>query len=184
MIRRLMAARSVLLIVDMQASLMPVIDQGPQRIAAAHRLVQAAKLLDIPVLATEHVANKIGHTVEPLRAELLAVCDKTHFDGTKESHFESFMPTGRSQVVMVGAETHVCLMQTALGVMHSGREVWIASDACGSRHEQDRELGLARLERGGAQLVSAEMVMFEWLAQVNHPKFRQVLEVIKSRDQK
>lgn len=183
MIRRLMAARSVLLIVDMQDSLMPAIDQSEHRIAAAHRLVQAAKLLDVPVLATEHVADKLGHTVEPLRAELAAVCDKTHFDGTKESPFEAVMPTGRSQVVMMGAEAHVCVMQTALGVMHSGREVWMAADACGSRHEQDRELGLARLERSGAQVVSSEMVMFEWLAHAAHPKFREVLAVIKSRDQ-
>jgi hypothetical protein len=73
-------------------------------------------------------------------------------------------------------------MQTALGVMHSGREVWVASDACGSRHEEDRQLGFARIERSGAQMVSSEMVMFEWLAHAGHPKFREVLEVIKSRD--
>lgn len=183
MIRRLTAARSVLLIVDMQDSLMPAIEQGQARIDAAHRLAQAAKVLDVPIMATEHVADKIGHTVEPLRAALADVCVKTHFDGTKESSFERLMPVGRSQVVVVGAEAHVCVMQTALGVLQSGREVWVAADACGSRHEQDRALGLARLERSGAQVVSSEMVMFEWLTHAGHPKFREVLAVIKSKDE-
>lgn len=182
MIRRLSAAHSVLLIVDMQASLMPVIDQNEQRIAAAMRLAQAAKLLNIPVLATEHLAHKLGHTVEPLRSELQGVCEKSHFDSTKEEHFEAFMPPGRPQVVVVGAEAHVCVMQTSLGVLQSGREVWMATDGCGSRHDEDRQLGLARLERAGAELVSAEMVMFEWLVHAEHPKFREVLAQIKSKD--
>ncbi|UOD51314.1 isochorismatase family protein [Orrella daihaiensis] len=182
MIRRLSAAHSVLLIVDMQASLMPVIDQGDLRIAAAKRLADAAKLLNIPVLATEHLADKLGHTVEPLLSDLQAVCNKTHFDGTKEDHFEAFMPPGRSQVVVCGAEAHVCVMQTALGVLQSGREVWMASDACGSRHDEDRVLGLGRLANAGAELVSSEMVMFEWLVHADHPKFRDVLAVIKSKD--
>lgn len=182
MVRRLSAAHSALLIVDMQASLMPAIDQAQLRIASAIRLAKAAKLLNIPVLATEHFANKLGHTVEPLRADLESVCNKTHFDGTKENHFEAFMPAGRTQMVVVGAEAHVCVMQTALGVLQSGREVWMATDACGSRHDEDRELGLARLARAGAELVSAEMVMFEWLVHAEHPKFREVLAVIKSKD--
>ena len=182
MIRRLSAAHSVLLIVDMQASLMPVIDQQHTRIDAAMRLAKAAKLLGIPVLATEHLAHKLGHTVEPLKGELESVCLKTHFDGTKEEHFESFMPPGRPQVVVCGAEAHVCVMQTALGVLQSGREVWMAADACGSRHDEDRLMGLQRLERAGAELVSTEMVMFEWLVHAGHPQFRDVLAVIKSKD--
>ena len=182
MIRRLSATHSVLLVVDMQASLMPVINQASERTAAVARLVQAAKLLDIPVLATEHLADKLGHTVEPLRADLQAVCHKTHFDGTKEEGFEAFMPAGRPQVVMVGAEAHVCVMQTALGVLQSGREVWMATDGCGSRHDEDRQCGLDRLARAGAELVSAEMVMFEWLVHAHHPQFRGVLAAIKSKD--
>lgn len=182
MVRRLSAAHSVVLIVDMQASLMPAIDQHQIRTDAAMRLARAAKLLGIPVLATEHLAHKLGHTVEPLKSELESVCLKTHFDGTKEEHFEAFMPQGRPQVIVMGAEAHVCVMQTALGVLQSGREVWMATDACGSRHDEDRQLGLDRLERAGAELVSTEMVMFEWLVNAGHPKFREVLAVIKSKD--
>jgi len=179
---RLLSEQSVVLIVDMQASLMPAIDQSNQRIAAAQRLAKAAKLLDIPVLATEHLAHKLGSSVEPVARELEAVCHKTHFDGTKEDAFGAFMPANRSQVVVMGAEAHVCVMQTALGVLQSGQEVWMATDACGSRHDEDRELGLARLARAGAELVSTEMVMFEWLVHAHHPRFREVLAVIKSHD--
>lgn len=182
MIRRLSASHSALLVVDMQASLMPVIDEAQTRIASAMRLAEAALLLDIPVLATEHLAHKLGHTVEPLRSRLQSVCEKTHFDGTKEAHFEAFMPPGRSQIVVVGAEAHVCVMQTSLGILQSGREVWMATDGCGSRHDEDRMQGLARLARAGAELVSAEMVLFEWLVHASHPNFREVLAIIKSKD--
>lgn len=183
MIRRLSAAHSVVLIVDMQDSLMPVIEQTAHRVAAVQRLADAAKQLDIPVLATEHLADKLGHTVEPLRQQLDSVCRKTHFDGTKEDHFEAFMPPGRPQIVVVGAEAHVCVMQTALGILQSGREVWVAIDGCGSRHDEDRSQGLTRLERAGAELVTTEMVMFEWLVHAGHPAFRGVLGAIKSKDQ-
>lgn len=182
MIRRLSALHSVLLVVDMQSSLMPVIDDGHARMGAALRLAKAAKRLGIPVVATEHLALKLGQTAQPLKGELESVLHKTHFDGTKEDEFDAFMPAGRSQVVMCGAEAHVCVMQTALGVLQSGREVWMAGDACGSRHDQDRLSGLRRLERAGAELVTSEMVMFEWLVHAAHPQFREVLSVIKSKD--
>lgn len=179
---RLRAEQSVVLIVDMQACLMPAIDQSDKRIAAAQRLAKAARLLDIPVLATEHLAHKLGASVQPLASQIQAVCPKTHFDGTEEEHFEPFIPPGRAQVVVCGAEAHVCVMQTALGVLQSERDVWMATDACGSRHDEDRLVGLQRLERAGAELVSTEMVMFEWLVHAGHPRFRDVLEVIKSKD--
>lgn len=162
---------------------MPAIDQEQARIAAAWRLAQAAKLLDIPVLATEHLAGKLGRTVQPLLSSFDGVLDKTHFDGTREEAFEVFLPPDREQVIICGAEAHVCVMQTALGLLRADLEVWVATDACGSRHDADRQLAFDRLVRAGAEIVNSEIILFEWLEHASHPAFRDVLSIIKSRDQ-
>lgn len=181
MIRQLSVDRSLVLVVDMQASLLPVIDRQYSRIASVSRLIEVAHKLSVPVFATEHVPQKLGHTLPSLKISHDRVLSKSHFDATREDLFVGFLPEDRPQVVLVGAEAHVCVMQTALGLLQSSREVWLATDGCGSRHDQDRQLAFARLARAGAELVSGEMVGFEWLAHANHPEFRAVLATIKSR---
>lgn len=161
---------------------MPAIDRQYSRIACVSRLIAVARKLSVPVFATEHVPQKLGRTVSPLEISDDCVLSKSHFDATREDLFAGFLPEDRPQVVLVGAEAHVCVLQTALGLLQAGREVWLATDGCGSRHDQDRQLAFARLARAGAELVSAEMVGFEWLAHANHPDFRAVLATIKSRD--
>ena len=182
MIPRLSASRSVLLIVDMQQTLMPVIHDGPAQIATVGRMAQAARLLGIPVLATEHVAGKLGQTVLPLAGYVDRVYHKATFDACAEKAFFEVMPKDRQQVVLVGSEAHVCVMQTALGLLAAGHEVWLAADGCGSRHDSDKYAASARLSLAGAVPVTSEMVLFEWLASPNHPAFREVLGLIKSRD--
>lgn len=182
MIRRLAAAQSCLLIVDMQATLMPVIDGAADQVAAVDRLARSARALGVPVLATEHVADKLGPTVPPLKAQLQGVHHKTTFNACAQATFSGFIPQGRHQVVMAGAEAHVCVMQTALGLLAAGHEVWVVQDGCGSRHPGDKQAAMTRLAAAGGVLMSAEMVMFEWLAEPAHPAFGEVLAIIKSRD--
>ena len=184
MIPRLSAAQSVLLIIDMQQTLMPVIHDAQTQIATVGRLAQAARLLGIPVLATEHVAHKLGHTVAPLSGYIDRVHHKATFDACAEKAFFETVPHNRQQVVVVGAEAHVCVMQTALGLLAARHEVWFVSDGCGSRHDSDKQAAGTRLSQSGAMAVTAEMVMFEWLAGPSHPAFREVLGLIKSRDGK
>jgi len=184
MIPRLSASKSVLLIIDMQQTLMPVIQDGPAQIATVGRLAQAARLLSIPVVATEHVAHKLGQTVAPLADYIDRVYHKATFDACAEKAFFEMLPHNRQQVVVVGAEAHVCVMQTALGLLASGNEVWFVSDGCGSRHDSDKQAASTRLAQSGAVAVTAEMVLFEWLASPSHPAFREVLGLIKSRDVK
>lgn len=174
--------QSVLLVVDMQASLMPAIAEQRQRIDCAKRLIAAAKELQVPVFATEHVPHKIGHTVPGLAISREHVLTKTHFDATREPDFAHRLPQGKNQVVLFGAEAHICVLQTALGLIDGGYQVWLVADACGSRDESDRRLAFERLARAGGTIISSEMAIFEWLAHANHPKFRQILTIVKSRD--
>ena len=85
----------------------------------------------------------------------------------------------RNSIVLAGCETHVCLMQTALDLLDEEFEVWVVTDACGSRTERSRDAAFDRLAGAGAELVTTEMVAFEWLRTAEHPLFKEVLSLIK-----
>ena len=88
-------------------------------------------------------------------------------------------PEGRNTIVIAGCEAHVCLMQTALGLLDEEFEVWVVTDACSSRSERNRDAAFDRLAGAGAELVTTEMVAFEWLRTAEHPAFKEVLGLIK-----
>ena len=85
----------------------------------------------------------------------------------------------RGTLVLAGCEAHVCLLQTALGLLEQEFEVWVVTDACGSRRDRDRDAAFDRLAGNGVELVTSEMVVFEWLQDCEHPDFRDVLALVK-----
>ena len=172
-------AHSALLLIDFQSRLMPAIEDGPAVVANARRLLEAAKLLDVPVLVTEQYAKGLGPTVPELDpGPGTKVFHKTSFDACRMPEFLDRLPTGRALVV-AGCETHVCVMQTALGLLDAGRRVFFVRDAVGSRRAESKEAAIRRLERRGAEIVTTEMVIFEWLEGVEHPRFRDALALVK-----
>lgn len=174
-------AQSVLLLVDYQSKLMPAIRHGDAVVAVAQALADAAHVLGIRVVATEQNPEGLGHNLESVRTRCDATLAKTRFDGCEDGLIELLDQGGaRSQVVIAGCEAHVCLMQTALGLVRRGRRVFVVEAACGSRRESDHRLAMRRLERAGATLVSAEMVLFEWLRGSDHPAFKTLLAAIKT----
>ena len=94
-------------------------------------------------------------------------------------HLQKKPEPQRQTVVLAGVEAHVCLLQTALGLIDEEFDVWVVTDACGSRNERDRDAAFDRLAGNGAELVSTEMVAFEWLGSADHPKVREALALIK-----
>jgi nicotinamidase-related amidase len=115
--------------------------------------------------------------------ELRALCDtvlaKMHFAATSEPGFLQRLPNGRDTVVVGGSEAHVCVMQTVAGLLQAGYRVKWVSDAVGSRHLHNREAATARARELGADIVTTEMVIFEWLASSEHPKFRTISSLIR-----
>jgi nicotinamidase-related amidase len=176
--RRLNAERSMLVLVDYQARLMPSIHAGERVVAEALRLAEIAKLLDVPVLGTEQNPAGLGANVDALRQHCARTLPKMHFDACEDGLLDAIGEA--PEVVIAGCEAHVCLLQTALGLLHAGREVAVVAPACGSRQTSDRDLALQRLRDAGALLVSTEMVVFEWLHECRHPRFREVLARIKN----
>lgn len=141
-------------------------------------LATIARLLSVPVLATEQIPQKLGRNRAAVRDGCDITLDKTYFDACPDGLIER-LPEGRQHIVIGGCEAHVCMLQTALSLLDAGYKVWVVADACGSRQPLDRDVALNRLARSGATVVTLEMVAFEWMRHCNHPRFREVQALIK-----
>lgn len=176
------AEESILLMVDIQERLMPSI-AGAERIAErAAFLLRAARILSVPILVTEHYPKGLGRTIPALAAELRPdeVFEKIHFSSAAEPGFlERVQAFDRRQIVICGAEAHVCVLQSALWLKALGYDVYLAADATGSRNADDRSLALSRMMGGGVRVVSSEMVVFEWLGRAGTPAFKELLPLIR-----
>jgi nicotinamidase-related amidase len=193
-----------LVLVDYQQRLMPAIHEHDRVVANAVRLARVAGLLGVPLFATEQNPAGLGGTVAEL-APLVAgrVLPKMAFGAAEvllprlrpparaqqggnarslPKHLQKAAPApepGRDCIVLAGCEAHVCLLQTALGLLEEELEVWVVTDACSSRTERNRDAAFDRLASAGAELVTTEMVAFEWLGDAEHPAFKEVLTLVK-----
>jgi nicotinamidase-related amidase len=175
----LTAEGAVLLLIDLQQRLMPVIHDHETVLARAVRLATAARRLDVPVRATEQNPAGLGPTVPPLADYPQAVLSKTTFSAAGDPGFAALLPAGAGQVVVAGCEAHVCVLQTVLDLIASGHRVVWAADATGSRDPADRAVAIERARQHGAEIVTSEMVLFEWLRDSRHPEFREVHKLLR-----
>jgi nicotinamidase-related amidase len=179
-------ATSALILVDYQTRLLPSIHEGESAVRAALLLAQAATLLEIPIIGTEQNPEGLGPNDERIRN----CCDETvlkhFFDASEDGLVETIQKTNPfiKQVVLAGCETHVCLMQTALGLKEKGYEVAVVVDACGSRFPSDKQRAIERMKEIGITILTTEMIIFEWLKHSKHPQFKAVLQLIKNREVK
>lgn len=173
---RIKAAASSLLIVDLQARLLPAIAGGKAVLSEAIWLTDVAREIGIPVLATEHCPERIGLTDQELRSRLREECivEKRTFSALAAGDLLQTTTSDRPQWIVLGTEAHVCVLQTVLDLLAMKREVFVVEEAVGSRQPRDKELALARMRQCGAQIVSREMVAFEWLESADNPVFRDV----------
>lgn len=179
---RLDRRRSVLVVVDVQSRLAPHVLGAESIERRCIALVKGAQALGVPVLLTEHCPDAIGATLPGIRslvAETQVIC-KRHFSAMDEAALPQVLEeSGRNQILVAGMEAHVCMIQTALGLLAAGYECWLAADAVGSRRKEDRQAAIDRLRDAGATLTSAEMALFEWLEHADHAAFRSILSLVK-----
>jgi len=191
-----------LVLVDYQAKLMPVIHESESVMANGLRLAQMAQLLRVPTWGTEQNPERLGLNPEPLRSLCRETLPKMSFSACAEGLVECLRPVAkaaqgnarslpkhlqkavpqnptRNSVVIAGCEAHVCLLQTALELLEEEFDVWVVTDACGSRTERNRDAAFDRLASAGAELLTTEMVAFEWLRSAEHPQFKAVQALIK-----
>jgi nicotinamidase-related amidase len=173
------ADESTLLIIDPQERLMPAIQDGETVVRRCVQLATAARELGIHVIGTEENPAGLG----PLVAEIATLCDTTlakfHFSAPAEEGFLQRLPAGRDTLVVAGCEAHVCVIQTVAGLLEAGHAVKWVADAIGSRRPHDRLAATERARRLGADVVTTEMVIFEWLGTSQHPKFKRLLQLIR-----
>jgi nicotinamidase-related amidase len=197
-----------LVLVDYQERLMPALIDGSATLGQAVRLARMAALLQMPVFATEQNPAKLGQNMPELQAALVEARARTLAkmsfsacpDGLVDWLRPPQRPAGgggnarslpkhlqkpaasapeRNSVVLAGLEAHVCVLQTALDLLEDEFEVWVVTDACSSRTERNRDAAYDRLAGAGAELVTTEMVLFEWLRTAEHPLFRDIQSLIK-----
>lgn len=198
-----------LVLVDYQTRLMPVIFENERVAANALRLARMARLLEVPVFGTAQNPEKLGQNFPELQAAIDSAGGKTlakmHFSAAADGLIEWLRPParkaptggnarslpkhmqkppeaeeeGRSMIVIAGCEAHVCLMQTALELLEEEFDVWVVTDASSSRTERNRDAAFDRLAGAGAELVTTEMVLFEWLRTCEDPAFKDMLALVK-----
>lgn len=171
------AEQSCLLVVDVQERLAPATHEGERVIENAGWLIKVAREVDLPVRLTEQYPQGLGPTVPPLRALVLddELMQKVHFSCMESDTIRRQLTgLGRRQIVMAGTEAHVCVLQSALGLVRSGYDVFVVADAVSSRRPSDTEMALARMRAEGVRIVTREMVAFEWLHRADSDLFRRV----------
>jgi nicotinamidase-related amidase len=198
-------AESQLVLVDYQIRLMPALHEGQAVVANAVRLAQMAALLQVPIIATEQNPSRLGASVAELDSVIrqagARVLTKMQFSAVEEGLGEWLRPPpkpvqgnarslpkhlqknisgpDRATIVLAGCEAHVCLLQTALDLLEDEFDVWVVTDACSSRTERNRDAAFDRLAGAGVELVTTEMVAFEWIRSAEHPDFKAVQALIK-----
>ena len=171
-----------LTVVDVQGKLAQLMADKETLFKNVRILIQAARILDIPILWCQQAPEALGPTV-PEVAELLTggePIDKASFSCCGQEQFNAELNAlGKVQVLLCGIETHVCIYQTAMDLMEGGLDVTIVADAVSSRTEQNRHLALTRLAAEGARISSTEMALFELLKTAKHPLFKEIARLIK-----
>jgi nicotinamidase-related amidase len=176
-------ARTALVVVDLQDRLLPVIAGRERVVHNSLLLMRLAEILEIPIVLTTQYKKGLGETVPEVKAAApeAAPLDKVTFGCFGDEAFRAHMKglRGRDQLLVTGIECHICVAQTVLGALGQGYLVHVASDAVGSRTEDNYKTGLARMERAGALLSSAEMATYELLGRSDSAAFKKMLPHLK-----
>ncbi len=166
--------RTALVVVDVQEGFRPYSSFAGVA-DACNKLVQATRILAVPRIVSEQYPKGLGHTAPEVGLAQERPLEKTVFSAARA---DGFTLAGRSQAIVCGIETHVCVSQTVHDLLDRGVEVHVPADAVGSRHEIDYERGLERLERAGAVVTTVEAALFELLRRAGTPDFKAVQKLI------
>src|SRR4051794_25218944 len=171
---------SALLVVDMQAKLLPLIPGYQRLIWNIRRLIDGAKILGVPAAATEQYPQGLGPTTPELAARLASIPGKLAFScGECGEIFAGWRDRGIWKILVCGIETHVCVGQTVHDLLGEGFRVYVAADAVGARGPMDHEIALRRMDSAGATLTTAEAALFEWCGRAGSPEFKQISQLVR-----
>ncbi len=171
-----------LMVVDVQGKLAKLVKHSDSLIERIVRLVRAARLLNIPIIWVEQNPEGLGQTVQSIAEALedTPCFEKNAFNAMSDSAIARAVTQLKQRYVLIcGIEAHVCVYQSTCGLLDAGKHVIVLEDCVSSRSESDRRVGIERMQSVGASLRSLEMALFELLGDASHPRFKQVLQLIK-----
>ncbi|MDX1948138.1 MAG: isochorismatase family protein [Pirellulaceae bacterium] len=173
---------SALLVVDVQAKLLPLVPGGERLVWNIRRLIDAARILGLPVLATEQYPQGLGPTTAVLAQRLDAIPAKLAFScGERGELFQGLSARGIWKILVCGLETHVCVSQTVHDLLGEGFRVFVAADAVAARGMLDHEIALRRMDSAGATLTTVEAALFEWCGRAGTPEFKQISQLVREQ---
>ncbi len=187
MTKRLLTPDNVCLqIIDVQQSLMAKIHEAEKITSTIDLLIRCARICKIPILANTQYVKGLGPYVAKIEALVADVprFDKVEFNALANQATEAFihaLPKTVTTIALAGVESHICIYQTAMGLLAQGYSVWIVADAVSSRKLSDHQAGLATMQAAGAMIGSAEMLIYELLGKAGTAEFKQVLPYIIAR---
>lgn len=173
---------TVLAIVDIQGNLAQAMHDKENLFANAIKLIRGFKALNLPIIATEQIPEKLGNTLSQITQEIddFNPIAKESFSCWDEKYFREKMEAlSRRHVVLIGIECHVCVYQTALDLISNGYTVHLVADAVSSRTPENRQIGIDAMKSAGAHITSTEMVLFELLRTAADPKARAFFKIVK-----
>lgn len=179
---RLRPENTIAICIDFQEKLMPSINEADSVLDRAAMLVKGLRILGVPMVVTQQYTKGLGSTVEPLNSALgeYEHYEKGSFGAYDEPEFKALIDAyGRKNVLLFGTETHICVLQTALGLMEMGYNVMLAEDCCGSRTARDKENGIRRAMGEGIIISGAESILFELTVVSGTPEFKQISKLVK-----
>lgn len=173
---------SAVIAIDFQERLTPVIHEIDSVVARSAMLLQGANALEIKVYATEQYPKGLGHTIEPIASQVTTRFEKRMFS-IRECHdlIGELESNSIRSVVLVGIETHVCVLQSVLDLLALGFRVHLPVDCCSSRNRLDHSTALRRMENFGAILTTSESQLFEWCETSAHPRFKSISQLVKEK---
>jgi nicotinamidase-related amidase len=173
---------AILAVIDIQGKLASIMHERESLYDNTRRMIEGAKLFDIPVLLTEQLPDKLGPTVDELAPHLAGVQPivKSSFSCCGADVFRAtLVETRRKQVIITGIEAHICVFQTVADLLADGYEVHVVADAVSSRVAGNRQIALERMPRLGATITSTEMALFELQRQAEGDRFRSLLRIVR-----
>jgi hypothetical protein len=180
--RKFAIDKTVMLLIDVQGQLSQLMYEKDKLFKSLGIMIQGMQILGVPIIWMEQIPKNLGETTEDIAKFMVnnKPIEKFSFSCCVEPSFmEKFKEVGRTQVLLTGIETHICVFQTAFDLISQGCDIQVVSDCVSSRTKENKEAGIQRIIRAGGQITCVEMAFFELLRKAQGDKFKQIIKLIK-----
>ena len=174
--------KTIMLLIDVQGQLAQLMHEKEKLFKSIQIMIQGMKILGVPIIWMEQIPKNLGPTSQEISKHMneMEPIEKFSFSCCGEPLFmDKFEKTGRSQVLLTGIETHICVFQTGYDLIQKGCKVQVITDCVSSRTKENKEIGIQRIMKSGGEASSVEMIFFELMRAAQGDQFKQIVKLIK-----